>query len=89
MTTVMYILGLRRFLFFLKIDDDPKNPSYIAAQSPLDETCEDFWQMIWQTDCAVIVSLCSKSELENDMCTKYWPDADYVVYGKFEVDHDS
>jgi protein tyrosine phosphatase len=30
--------------FLLQIDDDPRNPAYIATQGPLASTVADFWQ---------------------------------------------
>lgn len=28
--------------------------SYIASQGPLNNTCQDFWQMVWETGVAII-----------------------------------
>merc|ERR1712203_744916 len=38
-------------------DHDPRNPSYIVTQGPLAQTVADFWQMIWEQGCVVIVML--------------------------------
>ncbi|VDM16175.1 unnamed protein product [Hydatigera taeniaeformis] len=38
-------------------DHDPRNPSYIAAETPLLNTVNDFWQMVWEQFVVVIVCL--------------------------------
>ena len=36
--------------------------SYIATQGPLEETCGDFWRMVWQEQSTVIVMLTGLEE---------------------------
>lgn len=70
-----------------KIDDDPRNPSYIAAQGPLMHTTNDFWQMVWEEESVVIVSLCRTIEYGSAKCYQFWPGNGACVYDKFEVGH--
>lgn len=47
--------------------------SYICTQGPLAETCNDFWQMVYEQKSAVIVMLCNLVEKNRVRCHKYWP----------------
>nr|CAI5859650.1 unnamed protein product [Callosobruchus analis] len=47
---------------------------YIATQGPLPNTVDDFWQMILEQDCDLIVMLTTLSERGRPKCHKYWPD---------------
>lgn len=66
-------------------DDDPRNPAYIATQGPLEHTAGDFWQMVWQQNSIIIVSLCRTVEYGSAKCMQYWPSNGAHTYGDFEV----
>ncbi|XP_061661847.1 receptor-type tyrosine-protein phosphatase N2 [Syngnathoides biaculeatus] len=67
------------------MDHDPRNPTYIASQGPLPSTVADFWQMVWESGCVVVVMLTPVSENGVKQCHRYWPDEGSDVYHFYEV----
>ncbi|XP_041737016.1 receptor-type tyrosine-protein phosphatase N2 [Coregonus clupeaformis] len=67
------------------MDHDPRNPMYISSQGPLPSTVADFWQMVWESGCVVIVMLTPLSENGVKQCQQYWPDEGFNVYHVYEV----
>ncbi|XP_048405078.2 receptor-type tyrosine-protein phosphatase R-like isoform X6 [Stegostoma tigrinum] len=57
--------------------------AYIATQGPMINTVNDFWRMVWQEDCPVIVMI-TKLKEKNEKCVLYWPEK-RGIYGKVEV----
>jgi len=47
--------------------------AYISTQGPLQETVEDFWRMVWETESNVIAMLTREMENEILKCAHYWP----------------
>lgn len=66
-------------------DHDPRNPSYIVSQGPLGQTVSDFWQMVWEQGCVVIVMLTRLQDNGCQLCTRYWPEEGSDQYHIFEV----
>uniref|UniRef100_A0A914PE25 Uncharacterized protein n=1 Tax=Panagrolaimus davidi TaxID=227884 RepID=A0A914PE25_9BILA len=46
---------------------------FICAQGPLDETAEDFWRMVLQEKCQVVIMLCDFYENNLEKCFQYFP----------------
>uniref|UniRef100_A0A1A7WZE4 Protein tyrosine phosphatase, receptor type, N polypeptide 2 n=1 Tax=Iconisemion striatum TaxID=60296 RepID=A0A1A7WZE4_9TELE len=67
------------------MDHDPRNPTYVASQGPLVSTVADFWQMVWESGCVVIVMLTPLSENGVKQCHHYWPDEGSDIYHIYEV----
>ncbi|XP_050303193.1 tyrosine-protein phosphatase corkscrew isoform X2 [Anthonomus grandis grandis] len=75
--------------------DDPINQSgdsgaegktYIATQGCLPSTIPDFWQMVWQENCRVIVMTTKETERLKNKCARYWPEEHCTKeYGKITV----
>jgi len=49
--------------------------TYICTQGPLQNTINDFWRMVWEQDCNVIVMLTKEIENLKVKCARYWPDS--------------
>ncbi|XP_022903553.1 tyrosine-protein phosphatase non-receptor type 11-like isoform X3 [Onthophagus taurus] len=67
---------------------DPNGKVYIATQGCLPGTIADFWQMVWQENCRVIVMTTKEIERGKNKCAKYWPDVDTSKeFGKAKIDN--
>src|SRR5436305_791140 len=58
------------------LDAPGKIRRYIAAQGPLSKTIDDFWLMVWEQNCGVVVMLTQILEKNLPKCTRYWPEKD-------------
>nr|CAB3265297.1 receptor-type tyrosine-protein phosphatase epsilon [Phallusia mammillata] len=47
---------------------------YIATQGPTESTCNDFWRMVTDKKCSIIVMLTQLTENHKEKCVKYWPE---------------
>lgn len=46
--------------------------AYISTQGPLPKTCGDFWHMVWEQKCLVIVMTTRAMERGRVKCGQYW-----------------
>jgi tyrosine-protein phosphatase non-receptor type 9 len=69
------------------VDGYKQKNAYISTQGPLDETCEDFWKMIWQENILVLVMTTKCMEQRRKKCSQYWPaiENETFKFGDFEI----
>lgn len=69
----------------------PKNADkfYIASQAPTENTVNDFWRMIWEQQCKVVIMLTDLVENGVEKCTEYVPPLEvsdcHRLYGDYQV----
>jgi len=59
---------------------------YICTQGPLQNTISDFWRMMWENSCSIIVMLSREQENCRPKCDRYWPD-NYNEEGIIPTNH--
>ncbi|KAK7910537.1 hypothetical protein WMY93_015221 [Mugilogobius chulae] len=63
--------------------------NYIASQGPLQHTCPDFWQMVWEQSVSIIAMVTAEEENGREKSFRYWPKLGarhtHVTYGRFKI----
>eukprot|EP00731_Ephydatia_muelleri_P025777 Em0017g860a len=69
------------------IDGYKQRKGYIATQGPLQNTVDDFWRMVWEFKCKVIIMLCHLTEEGRESSYCYWPieEGSAMSYGSISV----
>ncbi|KAM9354253.1 tyrosine-protein phosphatase non-receptor type 21 isoform 2-T2 [Pholidichthys leucotaenia] len=62
---------------------------YIATQGPLSNTCQDFWQMVWEQGVSIIAMVTAEEENGREKSFRYWPRLgtrnNTLTYGRFKI----
>ncbi|KAF8567392.1 hypothetical protein P879_05782, partial [Paragonimus westermani] len=67
------------------IDGYHRRAAYIAAQGPIPATFDDFWLMVWEQGCNILVMISNFIERGRRKCDKYWPTSGQQLYGSISV----
>ena len=62
-----------------------KRMAFLATQSPLPDTVDDFWRMIWEQKAATIVMLTKEKEGGRVKCQRYWPQSGADNFGFLQL----
>ena len=60
--------------------------AFIVAEGPMQSTMRNFWKIIYERNCAVVVMTSGLIEEEQEASARYWPDSGIAHYGEFAVD---
>ena len=60
--------------------------AFIIAQGPMQNTMRNFWKMIYDRKCAVVVMVSGLVEGGEESSTRYWPSSGTYRYGEYTVD---
>ena len=60
--------------------------AFIVAEGPMQSTVRNFWKMVYERNCAVIVMTSDLIEGGQEASAQYWPDSGIEHYGEFAVD---
>lgn len=55
------------------VDGYRERGAYMVTQGVMEQTAFDFWRMVWEHDCGIIVMLNNNWELSRGECCTYWP----------------
>ncbi|KAJ8019309.1 Receptor-type tyrosine-protein phosphatase alpha [Holothuria leucospilota] len=61
-----------------------KKDAFIATQSPLPNSVEDFWRLVYDWKCPLIVML-NQLDPRDKTCCKYWPENNSSQFGNMNV----
>ncbi|XP_071838116.1 uncharacterized protein [Apostichopus japonicus] len=68
-----------------EVDSYSRRQGFIVTQSPLPNTVEDFWRLVFDWKCSLIVML-NGLDPNDETCVQYWPDRNTVEYGFMTVE---
>ncbi|XP_041362053.1 tyrosine-protein phosphatase non-receptor type 9-like [Gigantopelta aegis] len=60
------------------VDGYCQKNAYISTQGPLPKTFVDFWSMVWNSQCHVIVMTTRTIERQRMKCGQYWPNEEHT-----------
>nr|XP_029726549.1 tyrosine-protein phosphatase non-receptor type 9-like isoform X2 [Aedes albopictus]XP_029726676.1 tyrosine-protein phosphatase non-receptor type 9 isoform X2 [Aedes albopictus]XP_029726678.1 tyrosine-protein phosphatase non-receptor type 9 isoform X2 [Aedes albopictus] len=69
------------------VDGYKQKNAYISTQGPLPKTSYDFWRMVWEQHCLVIVMTTRVMERGRVKCGQYWEPTEggVIEYGCYQV----
>jgi len=71
------------------VDGYKQKNAFISTQGPLPRTYGDFWKMVWEQTCVIIVMATRAIERGRTKCGQYWPPdvGSSVVHEGFKIEN--
>ena len=60
--------------------------AFIVAEGPMQSTVRNFWKMIYERNCVMVVMTSGLVEGEQEASAQYWPDRGTAHCGEFAID---
>nr|CAD2173030.1 unnamed protein product [Meloidogyne enterolobii] len=70
----LYCTEKERYINANFVDSCDEKHAYIATQAPLPNTFGDFWLMVWQEKCQLLIAIINMVECGFRKCDQYWPE---------------
>jgi protein tyrosine phosphatase len=67
------------------VDGYQRPKMYITTQGPLKETVGDFWRLVWDYKCQIVVMVTQLKENGKEMSVQYWPSDGTAEYAMMSV----
>ncbi|CAI8010576.1 Receptor-type tyrosine-protein phosphatase alpha [Geodia barretti] len=77
---------LQTYIHAVFVNGYKQQRAFIMAQSPMESTARDFWKMVHDRKCGVIVMLCDLVENGQETCYQYWPQTGLIQFVGYKVD---
>ena len=72
--------------YYMTAQGYKQKKAFIIAEGPMQNTVRNFWKMIYDRKCAVVVMVSGLVEGGVEASAQYWPDSGITRFGEYTVD---
>ena len=77
---------IKEEMFIIFLQGYKHKRAFIVAEGPMQSTVRNFWKMVYNRNCAVVVMTSGLIERGQEASAQYWSDSGIAHYGEFAVD---